>query len=321
MENPKFNFQPRVLASSNDDIRYKGASGGIITNLIKHLFETNKINSAIGFKFTGVELFKPYLINSFNEYHQTGSIYHEINIFRFLKENIKNIKSPILITCLPCQISPIKRLMDNNKIETIILALVCSTQLEKEATYYFLEKNNIDIKKVKEFRYRGNGWPSGIQVKTDEKEYFFHNNDSKWIDVFHSQIFNLDRCLSCKDTFGLDADISIADPWLKRYVETDKIGSSIVIAHTNRGEDVIISMIENSTLDVIEVLSTGDAILSQKGTLIKKYIFKKHKKKFLRLIKIFRSNFYKENFFNFSKYHRFFFSKLMGILKRYKGLK
>lgn len=321
MENPKFNFQPRVLASNKDNIRYKGSSGGIITHLIKYLFETNKIKSAISFKFTGIELFKPYLISSFDEYKQTGSIYHEVNIYKFLKENIKEVKSPIMITCLPCQIIPIKRLMNNHAIETVIISLVCSAQLEKEATYYFLEKNNIVISEVKEFRYRGNGWPSGIQIKTDEKEYFFHNNNSKWIDIFHSQIFTLNRCLSCKDTFGLEADISIADPWLKRYVKKETIGSSIVIPHTVKGEDIIISMIDNTDLEVIEILSQEDAILSQKGTLIKKFILKKYKNKFLKLIKIFKSEIYKKYFFSFSKYHRYFFSKLIGIIKRYEGLK
>jgi len=320
MEDPKFNFQARVLASNQDKIRYKGASGGVITHITKYLFETGKINSAIGFKFMGIELFKPYLIDSFDSYNQTGSVYHEINIYNFLKNNIDGIKSPILITCLPCQVRPIKRLMNRSAIDTVVISLVCSNQLEKEATYYFLDKNNIDISKVKEFRYRGNGWPSGIQVKTDEKEYFFHNNNSKWIDVFHSQIFSLNRCLSCVDTFGLDADISIADPWLKRYVEKDKIGASIVIAHTEAGENIVSMMIKTNSLNVIELLSSKDAVLSQKGTLIKKYIFKKYRKKFLKLMKLFRSTLYKKYFFSFSRYHRYFFSKLIGVIKRYEKL-
>lgn len=321
MENPKFIFQPRILVSNDKDIRHKGSSGGIITHLMKYLFETKRINSAIDFKFTGVELFKPYIINSFEDYSHSGSIYHEIKIYKFLKENIDVIQSPVMITCLPCQIAPIKRLLHKHNIETFIVSLVCSTQLEKEATYYFLEKNKIDVSKVKEFRYRGNGWPSGIQIETDEKEYFFHNNNSKWIDVFHSQIFNLNRCLSCADTFGLKADVSVADPWLQRYVASDNIGSSIVIAHTNNGENIITSMISDNILKTIEILSEEDVVLSQKGTLIKKYIFKKHKKKFLKLIKVFKSKIYKKYFFSFSKYHRYFFSKLMGITKRYEGLK
>jgi coenzyme F420-reducing hydrogenase beta subunit len=209
----------------------------------------------------------------------------------------------------------------NNGIENIIVSLICSNQLEKEATYYFLEKNNIDVNKITDFRYRGNGWPSGIQIKTDEKEYFFHNNTSKWIDVFHSQIFNLNRCLSCKDTFGLSADFSIADPWLKRYVENDKIGSSIVISHTNKAEVVISNMIEEKALDVIELLTEEEVIVSQKGTVQKKYILIKYKKFFKLLIKLFRTNIYKQCFFKVSRYHRWIWGKTMGILKRYEGLK
>lgn len=321
MENPKFNYQPKVLASSNAEIRYKGSSGGVITQIIKYLFETSQIKSAINFRFSGVELFEPTLIYSFEKYEHTGSVYHEINIYKFLKENINQVKSPILISCLPCQVVPIKRLLDKNKIENTIISLVCSNQLEKEATYYFLEKNNIDINKITDFRYRGNGWPSGIQIKTDEKEYFFHNNTSKWIDVFHSQIFNLNRCLFCKDTFGLSADFSIADPWLKRYVENDKIGSSIVVSHTKKAEKLIQMMIDNKILDVIELLTTEEAILSQKGTLQKKYILMKYKKFFKLLIKLFRTNIYKKYFFKVSRYHRWIWGKTMGILKKYEGLK
>lgn len=310
MENPKFNFQPRVLISNNQEIRYKGSSGGIITHLTKWLFETNKINSAINFKFTGIKLFEPYLINSFDEYSQTGSIYHEINIYRFLDENIKIIKSPIMVTCLPCQITSIKRLLNKNKIESVIVSLVCSTQLDKEATYYFLKKNHIDIEKVKEFRYRGNGWPSGIQVKTDEKEYFFHNNKSKWVNIFHSQIFNLERCLSCSDTFGLKADISIADPWLKRYVANETIGSSIVISHTEQGENIIKSMINDDIVSLLEVLSDKEVLLSQKATLIKKVVLKKHRKIFRLIRKVIQKQVYKNIFYILSRIH-------LGILNRY----
>jgi len=248
MENPKFNFQPRILYSSEDDIRYKGSSGGVITQITQYLFQNKVIHSSIGFKFNGTELFVPFIIYDFKEYIQTGSIYHEVEIYKYLKENLDKIKPPIIITCLPCQIVPIKRLLNKNNIESYIVSLVCSSQLNKEATYYFLEKNNIDINQVESFRYRGNGWPSGIQVKTDKKEYFFHNNTSKWIDIFHSQVFTIKKCFSCHDTFGLKADLSIADPWLERYVNNDQIGSSIVIAHTKKGEDLVTQMLSKKSL-------------------------------------------------------------------------
>jgi len=320
MEKPKFNFEPRVLASINDNIRYKGSSGGVISHILKYLFTTNQIKTAINFRFSGVNLFESKLIYSYNEYEQTGSIYHEINIYRYLNEHIKEIKSPIAITCLPCQVLPIRRLLNKYGIDSIIISLVCSNQLEKEATYYFIEKNNIDINQVKDLRYRGNGWPSGIQIKTEKNQYFFHNNYSKWIDVFHSHIFSLDRCLSCTDTFGLLADISVADPWLKRYIKTDKNGSSIVITNTLKAESIINEMLKYNKLLLIEFITYDEVILSQKGTLIKKHLYGKYKKQIRFVRKYIKSNIYKKYFFYFSSFHKFIIIKMIAILKKIEGL-
>ncbi len=318
MENPKFNFQPTVLISSNEDIRYRGSSGGIITQIIQYLFDMNKINTCLGFRFEGVELFKPYLLYKYDDYIQSGSIYHHINIYNFLKENIKNIQPPLFLTCLPCQIGPIRRLLLKHNIDAVMIALVCSSQLEKEATYYFLEKNNIDIKEVEEFRYRGNGWPSGIQCVARDKEYFFHNNNSKWIDIFHSQIFNLKKCFACKDTFGLEADISVADPWLKRYIENDSIGASIVLPHSKKGGAVIQAIIKDGRVKLIELLNSDEVVLSQKVTLVRKHLFKKYRIGESLIIKMIRTSYYKKMYYRISTLHRKIFFKIIAIAKRFQ---
>jgi coenzyme F420-reducing hydrogenase beta subunit len=314
MENPSFLYRPRIMNSANDDVRYKGSSGGVITEVMKYLFSTNQIKSSISFKFSSSELFEPFLIDDYSDYNQTGSIYHDVNIFQFLKENIKNIKSPILITCLPCQITPLKRLLSSNNIETFFISLVCSAQLSKEATYYFLDKNNIELKEIDEFRYRGNGWPSGIHIKTKKQDYFFHNNTSKWKYIFHSQVFTLNRCFSCKDTFGMKADISIADPWIDRYVKSEKIGLSIVIAHSISGENLINEMLLAKILSLEEFLTQKEVIDSQKYTLVKKDIYLKNKNIIKFFIRIFKTELYKNNFYYFAKLHHWFFRTIIKIL-------
>jgi coenzyme F420-reducing hydrogenase beta subunit len=321
LENPKFNFQPRILHSSNNELRYKGSSGGVITHIIEYLFKTKQVNCSLNFKFSGLNLFEPTLIHSYLDYIHSGSVYHDINLYNFIKENILKIEPPIVISCLPCQVLPIRRLLNKKGIESIIISLVCSGQLEKEATYYFLKKNNIDISKVTNFRYRGNGWPSGMQITTDSNKYFFHNNNSKWLDIFHSQVFTLNRCFSCKDTFGMLADFTIADPWLERYVKNDKIGSSITVAHNENAEKLILDMIENKKLDLVEEISNDETIFSQKGTIQKKYIFIKYKVLIRLLVKIFKSKYYKKYFFYFSTLHRKIFFKLISFLKKIQGLK
>lgn len=321
MEKPKFKYTPRILASSDENIRYQGSSGGVVAQVTKYLFETKKINSAISFKFSGQFLFEPMLVYNYENYEHTGSIYHEINLYKFLKENIEKIKSPILITCLPCQVAATRKMLKEKGCEAYIISLFCSNQLEKDATYYFLEKNNININDIREFRYRGNGWPSGIQIKTEDKEYFFHNNKSEWLYVFHSLIFSPDRCLACKDTFGVNSDVSVGDPWLKKYIENDNVGSSIVIANTEKGEKLIQEMLLDKALISIEVITGDEVVLSQKNTLYKKHVFDKHRKKFRLLRKIIRSDFYKKHFFKINKYHFWLLNKLIWIFKSMEGLK
>ena len=68
-------------------------------------------------------------------------------------------------------------------------------------------------------------------------------------------------------------------------------------------------------------LSYEETVLSQKGTLIKKYIYKKYRKNVKLLIKFFRTNTYKKYFYRFSKLHRWSIFKIIGILKRFEGIK
>ena len=119
----------------------------------------------------------------------------------------------------------------------------------------------------------------------------------------------------------MSADFSIADPWLKRYVENDNVGSSIVISHTNKAEELIQEMIDKEVLNIIELLTEEETVLSQKDTFKKKHLIMKYKTFFKPLRNFFRTNFYKKYFFNVSKYHRWLWDKIMAILKRYEGLK
>jgi len=129
------------------------------------------------------------------------------------------------------------------------------------------------------------------------------------------------RCLFCTNTFGENADLSVADPWLKRYIKNDKIGSSIVIAHSDLGNTLISSMLLENHLRLIENLSIDETILSQKDTLIRKVIFRKYSKLVLFMVKLIRTDFYKKYFFRISSLHNFILYKILGILKRIEGLK
>lgn len=307
----------RILSSAHQDIRYNGSSGGFVTELADSLFFQNKIASAICFHFSGKELFVPQVVFSSRQYNQTGSIYHETGLIRFLKDNISSIKSPVFITCLPCQCEAIRRLLRSYQIESILVSLVCSGQLKKQATYDFLALHGIASDQLKSFQYRGKGWPSGIHAETkDGKTFFFHNTDSDWKCFFHSAIYNLERCFHCMDSYGTDADFSVADPWFKEYIEKETIGCTVVCASEKKWMEWIDEMIAEGRLTLHQKISLSEFVESQFWTLAKKESYRKFF--FLKkAVRIFRMQFYRRLFLtgNFRFWH---YTVLMRRLRKYK---
>lgn len=306
-----------ILSSTDPSVRFEGSSGGVVTELVRSLFREDRIRSAVCFEFSGKELFIPRIVYSGPHYLQNGSIYHEVHLIRFLRENQDRLRSPILITCLPCQILAIRRLMKTIGIESVIISLMCSGQLTRQATYDFLQTHRIPVDRIRSFRYRGRGWPSGIHVELDDgKAYFYPNTESDWICFFHASIYNLERCFHCQDTLGIHADLTVADPWLRRYIDTEKIGCTAVCLQNNALADFIRQMIAKKQLQLHETLDLSDFIAPQLWTIAKKQSFRKFPS--LRLcIRLFRTRWYRRLFLT-GRYRHFHYKLYMKLLNRYR---
>lgn len=303
------------MCSSDPQRRYAASSGGVLTEINRFLFREGLIRSSIAFEFTGLNLFQPRVIYSEDEIIASGSIYHEIELVRFIKDNLHLIKSPVFISVLPCQVDPVRLILNSSKIKHYVVALTCSGQLTKDATFYLLQHSGLDLADIKHLRYRGNGWPSGVQIELENgKKYYFDNLSSIWMDIFHSQIFTLKKCFFCKDTFGVGADLSFADPWLKQYLETDSIGHTLVFPFNKKGLGLIEIAEKSGFICTAEILSTKTALSTQRGTLNKKGIYAKYKI-VRRIVKIFKSPLYEKVVFrSFPTVHRKFFQKIVSLL-------
>jgi len=118
------------------------------------------------------------------------------------------------------------------------------------------------------------------------------------------------------DTFGLEADMSVADPWLERYITTDNIGATLVLAHTDKGNELIQEALQSGTLKLKENISQFEAVNSQEWTLKKKYIFRKHRVLLSPILKIMRSKPYISiiSSFNLIRIHTRIFYKIIWVL-------
>ena len=313
---------PAILRNCDGSCQFMASSGGIVSGLIKYLFETGKIKNAISYEFDASNLYAPKLISSFKEYRIVGSIYHEVDLINFIKDSLSCLSGPLAVVCLPCQVKAIRYLLKEGGVTGSIIALTCSAQLSKDATYYMYDRLKIKKTDVLSLRYRGNGWPSGVQIETTSRRHFLPNRPSLWFDIFHSHIFTLRRCFWCRDTFGINADITVADPWLRHYMEKDTIGHTLVLVHNTKGALIVEDSIRQGYLECIEEIDVGQVVASQKATLDRKMVFRDHQILFRFLSVIFKSRLYgcllKCTWY--LRFHRIVFNKMILLLSRSEKL-
>lgn len=308
-----------IAASSSPETRFKGSSGGFVSQLVYSLFDHERIRSAISYHFDNTRWFSPGIIHRKEDYYPAGSIYQDIALIHYIKKNLAAIRPPILIVCLPCQCRGIKAVLNRAGLEHIIVALFCSGQLERQATLDFITHQGIDKNEIAAFRYRGNGWPSGIQIRLKTgKTISFANNASDWMHLFHSGIYTPKRCYYCADTFGSGADIGVGDPWLTRYTQTDTLGSSLVAVHTEAGRRLFEQLVQENAVTVLEKISIDEALGSQQSTLDRKQACRTHPRLFLALRRASRTALYKKLFFLNPKLHCRIRNKIIALASRRK---
>jgi coenzyme F420-reducing hydrogenase beta subunit len=278
----------------NENIRFTATSGGIGSALLAYFFDFNLINSCVSYEQDeSTLLYNPKIVYNFADYRITGSIYHEIDLYKYLKENIQQIKGPFCCFALPCQVRPIKNLLKKNSIDNIVIGLTCSSQQSMDATLLLLKFLNTKRDNVTSLTYRGNGWPSGIEIcLKNGHNIIVPNNDSLWTKIFHSRLFIHKKCFFCNDTLNIHSDISLADPWLQRFIEKEKIGQTIFQINSSQFINTI-QKAEQQGYIKYSPLSDEDLNSSQHDTIRRKQSYKRHKNMVLLLRKMYVSSLYK----------------------------
>lgn len=256
--------------STDPDIRFKATSGGVGTSLIKWLFYKGIIETSISFDFDSNSLrYVPKMIHSFSEYSICGSIYQEIDLIGFIKSHLDEISGTFACFTLPCQTRTVRTIIERAGHEAFIIGLTCSSQQTIDATKYLLKRVGISETDVNTLQYRGNGWPSGIQIETkDGRKIFVPNNNSIWTKIFHSRLFIRSKCFMCQDTLNKYCDLTLADPWLKRFSE-DKIGKTLVLCNTDVGNTLLQQCANEKNL-ILDDIDYSEIVKSQKGTILRK---------------------------------------------------
>lgn len=262
--------------TKEEKIRFASSSGGIGTAIIKYLLESGKYGTSMTFVFNTDDCkYEPKLIYDFSEYNNCGSVYQDVDVINFIKDNRCCIKNGIVVTCMPCQVNAIRSILNRNNIKCFIVSLCCSGQTTIQGTWLYYKLLGVEKANVCNIQYRGNGWPSGIQILLKHGGVIKKDNYTyPWNLIHKSLLYRPKRCLFCTIKTNPNSDVSLADPWLKEYIGNDKMGNSIVITNLD-GDRVLKEMLDANLLSLKKVTKEL-YVKSQLGTIEYKAQSKKH---------------------------------------------
>lgn len=280
--------------TTNDDIRWCATSGGVCSGIIKYMLDTGMARSALSFTFNEDTLqYEPRLIYDSSDYLIASSIYHEVKTIDFIRQHIQDIKAPFVCTALPCQVRPIKAILSKNHIEHHIISLVCSSQQSYDATEYLFSRLRLKKDEVRRVQYRGNGWPSGIQLQLKSGEVkSIPNLGAIWTQIFHSKLFCMDRCFFCNPHMINEADVKLADPWRISRVRNDEKGHTLLSVSHSFKESFLKLMVQSKKL-VLEEIEQDAFSYSQLGVILLKERYLRHKKMVRAIKSIYKNKAYR----------------------------
>ena len=244
--------------SKNHNIRKNGASGGIITALLLFMLDRKLVDDVIISKMNRKGRTKSFITNSKETILSAqGSIYFQTFTGKLIKEVLRRNDKRYAIVGLPCQIEAFRRAENLFPSfpakKCVYLGLMCNHinvfwYLGYLVKHYFKE----NYEDVVEISHRKGAWPGGITLKTAHKSIHI-SLDEFWRGFPSLNFCSPLGCLFCADHTNVLADISVGDAWLPEVMKKDKIGTSIIIARSRRGLEVLRKAQKENAIELTEI--------------------------------------------------------------------
>lgn len=270
-----------VGCASDNTIRQKSQSGGIVTALLCYLLEQNEINGAI-VNNLNPETRRPQavLASSKDEIIDAcGSYYAQSSVVKTILENSEKNTAAVVLGCQAESLQLIREKHPNVNLPKYTIGLICAGQYSGDMIDDLIEQSGCDAKQLSGFRFRDKsiGWPGDIHIATSNKDCWLPMEKRHRL----KQVFELHRCITCYDQMNIFCDIVCGDPWGIAHKQQPE-GHTVVIARTEKGK----KLLENAARDgaiIIEELSTEDIFRGQT-------VDGRHKTKFYTCRDIFHEN-------------------------------
>jgi coenzyme F420 hydrogenase subunit beta len=253
--------------ASDPDLRYSGSSGGLASALALYAMERAGMRGVVHVGHDDVVRYRNKTAFSTDRQgllSATGSRYAPGSPCDGLRV-IEQGASPAAFIGKPCDVAGLRKTqairpkLDRNV--GLAIGIFCAGTPSTKGTLDLLKKHGVDPSSVDEVRYRGRGWPGkfSVRLKGSEEWHELATYADAWGFL---QSYRPNRCHLCPDSTAEFADISCGDPWY-RPIEEGELGSSLVLARSERGLEVVQGAIAAGYVE-LKVVAPETLDLSQK---------------------------------------------------------
>jgi coenzyme F420 hydrogenase subunit beta len=259
------NYLNCYVGNSTDyDIRYNSASGGLITQLLIFALEEGIIDGALVTRMKKDKPLEPepFIARTKDEIIEASeSKYCPVPANVEVKEILNSKEGEkFAVVGLPCHIHGIRKAEQiNKKLKQKIvlhLGLFCNSYgVNFLATEYVLQKLNILKEDVIKIDYRKGDFPPGtmsIRLKNNNSKKISHSEF--WGTIFYPFVscFAPVRCMLCSDQTCELTDISVGSEWFP-YLECDNVNQSLVLVRTKLGKKILQKCEHKGKLKLIKI--------------------------------------------------------------------
>lgn len=259
--------------ATDEEIRFKGSSGGVLTALTLYCLEEKSMGGVLhigqdpqdpSLNSTRLSKSKKELVDACGSRYAPASVCDSLHL-------VEQSNQPCAIVGKPAEISAVRNSMklrpELAKNVGVTFSFFCAESPSTGGTHSLLKKLSVEPSNLADLKYRGSGWPGHFApVRKGESEPAAKLTYAEsWA---YLQSFRPWSTHVWPDGSGELADISCGDAW---YEQPDgkNPGNSIIIARTERGREIVQGAIKAGyvTLEQAEPWKLAD---SQPGLLDKK---------------------------------------------------
>ena len=229
--------------AADDDIRFRAATGGVLTALGVHLLVSGRAAFVL---HVGSDPDRPmrsrWVLSDTAEdvIANAGSRYGPTAPLAGLADALDR-DEPFAIIAKPCDLGAVHRLagidprIDRRCVAR--LALVCGGQSRLSKSTAVLDEYGVDEREVTLFRYRGHGNPGATRVETSDGRSYEKTYLELWEDEASWDVET--RCKLCPDPLGEASDVAAADVWPGGAPTGEDEGFNGIIVRSTIGEELV----------------------------------------------------------------------------------